>query len=194
MGHSAAVYASGSWLTPCGRTAVAVELAERILASCPMTASDTLAHQFEHSLEVQLPFLQYRNPDLSIVPICLGRLPLASLLKLGDGLAEAMRSRSELPLLVASTDMTHFESGVAAREKDFKALDRVLALDPQGLYEVVTSNRISMCGVMPTVVMLQAAISLGATAAELILYSNSGDVTGDQSEVVGYAGVRIFRA
>lgn len=192
MGHSAAVYASGSWMTPCGRTAIAADLAERILESCPMTASDTLAHQFEHSLEVQLPFLQYRNPDLSIVPICLGRLPLASLLQLGDGLAAVMQARSELPLLVASTDMTHFESGAAAREKDFKALDRVLALDPEGLYNVVMSNRISMCGVMPTVVMLQAAISLGATAAELILYSNSGDVTGDQSDVVGYAGVRVF--
>ena len=88
--------------------------------------------------------------------------------------------------------MTHYESGKVAREKDFLALDKLLSLDPAGLFEVVYENRISMCGVMPTVVMLQAAISLGAEKAELIAYSNSGDVTGDQSEVVGYAGVRVF--
>ncbi len=195
-GHMAAVYASGTWETPLGQMKIAAALASRILTECPMTAEDSVAHRFEHSLEVQLPFLQCRASDISIVPICISRMPLETLLQLGDGLARAVSSSSSTPpgstpLIVASTDMTHYEAGNVARKKDFMALEKVLALDPKGLYDVVQENRISMCGVLPTVVMLQAAIALGATDAELIAYSNSGDVTGDQSEVVGYAGVRI---
>jgi AmmeMemoRadiSam system protein B len=191
-GHMAAVFASGAWETPLGQTIIADELAKRILTECPMTAEDTVAHRFEHSLEVQLPFLQLRAPQASIVPICISRMPLEMLLKLGDGLARAVLSGSGQPLIVASTDMTHYESGNVARKKDCLALEKVLALDPGGLYAVVQEYGISMCGVLPTVVMLQAARALGAVNAELIAYSNSGDVTGDQSEVVGYAGVRIY--
>ena len=196
-GHTAAVYVSGAWETPLGRTEIAADLARRILAECPMTAEDSVAHSFEHSLEVQLPFLQCRAPNASIVPICISRMPLETLLQLGDGLARAVSSSSSTPtsstpLIVASTDMTHYEAGNVARKKDFLALEKVLSLDPKGLYDVVQENRISMCGVLPTVVMIQAALALGATNAELIAYSNSGDVTGDQSEVVGYAGVRVF--
>ena len=196
-GHIAAVYAGGAWETPLGQTKIAAALAERILAECPMAAEDSVAHSFEHSLEVQLPFLQCRAPDVNIVPVCISRMPLETLLQFGDGLARAVSSRSKTPpgstpLIVASTDMTHYEAGNVARKKDFLALEKVLALDPSGLYDVVQENRISMCGVLPTVVMLQAALALGATNAELVAYSNSGDVTGDQSEVVGYAGVRIY--
>ena len=191
-GHMAAVCASGEWETPLGQTKISVELAKRVLAECPMTAEDSVAHYSEHSLEVQLPFLQFRTPHTSIVPICISHMPLEMLLQLGDGLARAILSRSSKPLIVASTDMTHYESGEIARKKDFLALEKVLALDPEGLYDVVQEHRISMCGVLPTVVMLQAALALGAKNAELIAYSNSGDVSGDQSDVVGYAGVRIF--
>jgi AmmeMemoRadiSam system protein B len=190
-GHVAAVYANGAWETPLGQTSVASGLARRILGECTMTAEDHVAHRFEHSLEVQLPFLQFRAPRVSIVPVCISRMPLELLLQLGDGLARAIQASDSAPLIVASTDMTHYESGKTARKKDFQALEKVLALDPEGLYEVVQGERISMCGVLPTVVMLRAALALGAREAELIAYSNSGDVTGDQSEVVGYAGVRI---
>jgi AmmeMemoRadiSam system protein B len=191
-GHRAAVFASGAWETPLGQTMIASDMAKRILEECPMAAEDTVAHRFEHSLEVQLPFLQFRAPHARIVPVCIGHMALELLLQMGDGLARAVASCRNVPLLVASTDMTHYESGRIARKKDFLALDKVLALDPEGLYQVVQDQGITMCGVLPTVVMLQAAIGLGATDAELIAYSNSGDVTGDQSEVVGYAGVRIF--
>lgn len=191
-GHAAAVFAEGLWETPLGKTKIASTLADRILQECPMTAADDMAHLFEHSLEVQLPFVQYLNAAASIVPICISRLPLETLLEMGKGIARAISASDSPPLIVASTDMTHYESGSVAREKDFMAIDKVLALDPSGLFEVVSQNRISMCGVMPTVVMLQAALSLGANNAELVAYSNSGDVTGDQSEVVGYAGVRVF--
>jgi len=191
-GHMAAVCASDEWETPLGRTKISSELANRILAECPMTAEDTVAHYPEHSLEVQLPFLQFRAPHSTIVPICISRMPLEVLLQLGDGLARAVQSSRSRAMIVASTDMTHYESGEIAHKKDFLALEKVLALDPTGLYDTVQEHRISMCGVLPTVVMLQAAIALGAQNAELVAYSNSGDVTGDQSEVVGYAGVRIY--
>jgi hypothetical protein len=191
VGHQAAVYAHGGWDTPLGTVPIAEALAAAVLVACPLTAADTAAHRFEHSLEVQVPFLQTLAGDLAIVPICIGRLPLEELLALGDGLAVALRTRPVRPLLVASTDMTHYESGETARRKDELALQQVLALDPAGLYRTVSANRISMCGVLPTVIMLQAARALGASRAELVCYANSGDVTGDQREVVGYAGVVV---
>lgn len=191
-GHVAAVYQRGTWRTPLGDIPIAESLADRILNECPSMAADAAAHRFEHSLEVQVPFLQVLLPGIEIVPICLSRLPLGDLLAMGSGLARAVRDTHEHPLLLASSDMTHFESGEAARKKDFRAIERILDLDPEGLFETVMANHISMCGVMPTVVMLQAARELGATGAELVEYSNSGDVTGDQSDVVGYAGVRVF--
>ena len=191
IGHQVAVYSSGGWDTPLGPVPVAEELAADILSSCPAAAADTRAHLHEHSLEVQVPFLRTLLPNVMIVPICLGRLPLDTLLALGDGLARAVAGRQPLPLIVASTDMTHYESGEEARRKDELALQHVLDLDPQGLYRTVRDERISMCGVLPTVVMLQASLALGATRAELIAYANSGDVTGDQRKVVGYAGVTV---
>jgi len=191
-GQDAAVETRGGWLTPLGTIPIAEELAAAVLRHCPVARADSLAHRFEHSLEVQVPFLQADSADHRIVPLCIGHLPLVQLLELGSGLAEAITAHPEPVLIVASSDMTHYESGAEAKRKDDLALERVLALDPRGLYEVVRANRISMCGMMPTVVMLQAALGLGASRAELICYGNSGDVTGDQSEVVGYAGVRIF--
>ncbi len=190
-GHLAAVYARGQWETPLGQTPIAENLAARILAACPDADEDMVAHRTEHSLEVQLPFLQVLAPRTRIVPVCIGHLSLEILLRIGDGLGRALLASEPRPLIVASNDMSHFESGSIARRKDNLALDRVLALDPEGLYRVVRDNRISMCGVLPVVVMLQAARALGAMRGELVAYRNSGDVTGDQSEVVGYAGVRI---
>lgn len=190
-GHQSAVYQRGGWETPLGTVPIAEELADAILAACPAAAADVQAHRYEHSLEVQLPFLKTLSAEVAIAPLCIGRVPLETLLALGDGLARALQTRPRRPLLVASSDMTHYEPGDIARRKDTLALDQVLALDPVGLYETVRGNRISMCGVLPTVVMLRAALALGATRAELVAYANSGDVTGDQREVVGYAGVVI---
>lgn len=190
-GHRIAVFTHGGWEMPLGTVPIAEGLANAILVACPMAAADYQAHLAEHSLEVQVPFLRTLQADVTIVPVCIGRVPLEDLLALGDGLAQALRTRPQLPLLVASTDMTHYESGESARRKDHLALEHVLALDPEGLYRTVRDQRISMCGVLPTVIMLRAALALGATRAELIAYANSGDVTGDQREVVGYAGVVI---
>lgn len=188
IGHPAALYAEGNWVTPLGEIEVDEDLAATIQLECPVLRSDPAAHRLEHSLEVQVPFIQSKAPAASIVPICLGFLPLEDLLDLGEGLGRAIASWSNEVLIVASTDMTHYESGESARQKDSRALDRVLALDPEGLWETVRRERISMCGAVPTVVMLAAARHLGASSATLVRYSNSGDVTGDQSRVVGYAG------
>jgi MEMO1 family protein len=191
LGHPAAVFASGSWLTPLGETPVDRHLADRILRECPGVGSDALAHRYEHSLEVQLPFLQVLSPELSIVPICLSHAPLPELLALGESLGALLADSGDDVLVVASSDMTHYEPGETARGKDLKAIENILALDPEGVYRTVRDERISMCGVVPVVVMLAAARRRGAVRAQLVRYGNSGEVTGDQSEVVGYAGVIV---
>lgn len=190
-GQSLSLFASGSWVTPLGEVPVARELAARILQIYPRLSADDLAHRFEHSLEVQLPFIQVRAPAAEIVPICLAPVPLEELLALGSALGRMLAGFPERVLLVASSDMTHYEPGQAARKKDQLALERVCALDAEGLYRTVSQQQISMCGVAPTVVMLAAARQLGASKGTVICYGNSGDVTGDQSEVVGYAGVLV---
>lgn len=190
-GAERAVYPSGSWQTPLGETTIDSFLAGQIVARCEEATADELAHRFEHSLEVQLPFIQVKSPRAQLVPLCLSHGPLAGLLKFGRCLGRLLAEQKGPTLLVASTDMTHFESAESARLKDMKALQRVLALDPEGLYHVVVRERISMCGVVPTVVMLAAALELGAQKASLVHYGHSGDISGDTSEVVGYAGVVI---
>lgn len=191
LGHPAAVYATGCWSTPLGDIAIDEKLARELLEATPLLQADTLAHQMEHSLEVQVPFIQYRNPEASLVPICLGHLRLQDLLDLGTAIASVVRQSKEPTLLIASTDMTHFESADSAARKDRLALDRVAALDAEGLYEIVSEQRISMCGFMPTVVLLKAAEALGVGQSEIVIYGNSGDVTHDYSDVVAYAGAVV---
>ncbi len=192
LGHPAAVYAEGNWLTPFGSVPVDAAFAAALLRSCPGTAADPGAHRLEHSLEVQVPFLQLCNDRLRIVPICLGRLSLADLLAIGEGLGGLIAADGEPTLIVASSDMTHYEPGEVARRKDLRAIDEVLRLDPEGLLRTVQADHTTMCGVLPATVLLAAAGRLGCKEAELIRYGNSGDVTGDQREVVGYAGVAIW--
>jgi hypothetical protein len=191
LGHPAAVYPDGSWWTPLGETSIDAELAAAICDQCPELVKDAFAHRLEHSLEVQLPFIQVKAPQATIVPICLGALPLDDLLSLGEGLGRVLAAFPGKVLMVASSDMSHYLAGDVAREKDHRALAPLLALDPETLYRTVREERISMCGMMPAVVMLAAARQLGAQKAELVRYGNSGEVTGDQSQVVGYAGVIV---
>lgn len=191
FGPQAALFSRGSWQTPLGEVAVDSGMARRLLNASPLLEADTGAHRFEHSLEVQVPFLQRLRPELRIVPLCIGRMALPDLLDLGAVLGRTLAQEAERPLLVASSDMTHYEPGDVARIKDERALQQVLALDPAGLYRTVRNDGITMCGVLPTVIMLAAARELGATRAAQVRYANSGDVTGDQSEVVGYAGVVV---
>lgn len=187
-----AIMREGSWSTPLGNLPIDTELANLIMSESDLISEDIYAHKEEHSLEVQLPFLQYFNPEISIVPI--SNTYFASypdLEQMGKSLAKAIQAIKDDVLIVASTDMSHQVSQETAKEKDFQAIDRILQLDAQGLHQVVNAEQISMCGFQATTAALVAACELGATKAELIEYQTSGDVTGDYHSVVGYAGLLI---
>ena len=187
-----AIMKKGTWQTPLGDVPLDTQLAEIIQSHAPSVQEDDQSHSAEHSLEVQLPFIQYFKKEFSIVPMCISsRAAFADLEDLGKALARSIRESGREILIVASTDMSHYVSQNEAREKDFLAIERILALDARGLYETVEKENISMCGVLPTSAAIVAAKEMGASRAELIKYQTSGDRTGDYREVVGYAGLRI---
>jgi hypothetical protein len=188
-GEPAALYPDGEWLTPFGSVAINSHLNQLIKQHTPFVQFDTVAHEFEHSLEVQLPFIQYLRPDVTISALCLGHGDYRSLHEIGVGIADAISAYGEDVLIVASSDMTHYESAESARHKDNMALNHVLALDPEGLLNICRSEHITMCGVVPAAVMMVAVQQVGTTAAEIVAYSTSGDVSGDNSKVVAYAAV-----
>ncbi len=191
MGHALAMQSEGAWETPLGEVAIDVELAEALKRRFPLLQDDSAAHRAEHAAEVELPFLQLRQPDLRFVPIALGTRDVDLLEQLGQAIADVIAAQGEDVLIIASSDMNHYESDTVTRMKDHRALERILTLDARGLYNVVTEQDISMCGFGPAVVMLTAARQLGAKSAELVKYATSGDISGDRNMVVGYAGVVI---
>jgi AmmeMemoRadiSam system protein B len=190
-GAPLAIMSSGAWRTPLGDAPVDAQLAQALRHACHLVMEDSGAHADEHSLEVQLPFLQYLEKDFRFVPIAIGVGGYASLEALGHSIAQVAQSAGEPFLIVASSDMNHYEPDSITRVKDHKAIERILALDPQGLYDVIRREDISMCGYGPTVAMLTAARDLGATRAELVKYATSADTSGDRSAVVGYAGIIV---
>jgi AmmeMemoRadiSam system protein B len=190
-GARAAILSSGSWETPLGQVPIREDMAEDLKQRIPFLEEDSLAHAGEHSLEMQVPFLQYRNDRVQLVPICLQRLDFLECETLGEGLATAIQGFPDPVLLVASTDMTHFEPHDSASRKDRLAIERILAIDPRGLYDTVTKHGISMCGLIPTTSVLCGCKWLGAGEGNLVRYATSGEVSGDYGSVVGYAGVFI---
>jgi AmmeMemoRadiSam system protein B len=190
-GAQMAILSEGAWRTPLGDAQLDAALAAALREACPILREDTVAHEREHALEVQLPFLQRRAGDFRFVPIALGNVRYDELEVLGRAVAKVVGDAEGPVLIVASSDMNHYESDEITRLKDAKALDRVLALDPRGLAAVVAREQISMCGVAAAVSVIVAARELGATEAELVRYATSADVSGDREEVVGYAGVVI---
>lgn len=191
LGAWAALNTEGFWRTPLGQVPIAGELAGRLQELDPELEEDSVAHAREHALEVQLPFLQELRPDLKIVPLCLSHFSFGECLQLGDALARLIRESSEKILMVASSDMNHYESQERTLAKDQRAIDCILELNPEKLYRTVQEEGITMCGIIPTTCMLIAANQLGAKEAKLIKHATSGDVTGDFSGVVGYAGILI---
>ncbi|HHD56933.1 MAG TPA: AmmeMemoRadiSam system protein B [Desulfobulbaceae bacterium] len=179
------------WAMPMGTVPFAVDLAAAIIQNSKIIAEDNSAHQYEHSLEVQVPFLQYFQDRLSIVPIVVSHISYEQCRQAARDIARAVKAFADPVLLVASTDMTHYESREDASAKDHLALGYILALDPQGLYNTVVTNRISMCGIIATTITLLAAMELGAEYAELVRYTDSGEASGDTDQVVGYAGLVI---
>ena len=191
-GVAAALYPDGEWLTPLGPIQINSRFNSLLNQNVLLIQADSVAHEFEHSLEVQVPFIQYLRPDARISALCLSHGDYAAVRQIGEGIAAAIRAYGSDVLIVASSDMTHYESADSARRKDRLALDKVLNFDPQGLLQVCRSEQITMCGVMPAAVMLVAARELGARQAELVAYGTSGDVTGDNRQVVGYAAVAVW--
>jgi hypothetical protein len=188
-GEPLAILSEGSWRTPLGEAPVDGELAAQLKAACGLLREDEVAHLSEHSLEVQLPFLQRLTRIFRFVPIVLGTDRYPVLEELGRAVAKVVAAQPEPVLLVASSDMNHYENDEITRVKDRKAIEKMLELDARGLYDTVRREGITMCGYGAAVVLLTAARKLGVERAELVRYATSGDVTGDRAEVVGYAGL-----
>jgi len=191
IGEPLAIMSEGSWRTPLGNISIDTELANAMMRRFPLISEDELAHRAEHALEVQLPFLQELARTFQFVPITVGTARFDALSALGITMADVLREQAERVLIVASSDMNHYEPDDRTRVKDRKAIDKILALDPLGLYETVRDEDISMCGFGPAVAMLTAANRLGAKTAQLVKYATSGDVSGDRDAVVGYAGIAV---
>ena len=188
------IMAEGAWQTPLGEVKIDSILAKKILAGSKYLESDEEAHLYEHSLEVELPILQYFKKDFKIVPITIMSQEANVLKEVGENIAEVIQNLKleGSVMLVASSDMTHYEPKITAAKKDKEAIEAILKLDEDGLIKKIRQLNISMCGWAPVVLMLAAAKRLGAAQAELVKYQTSGDVTGDTASVVGYAGIIVY--
>ena len=191
MGQALAIMSQGSWETPLGEVPIDSALAESLKQQFPALQEDSAAHRGEHAAEVEIPFLQLRQPELMFVPMALGTGRFEIFEGLGRALAKVIAQQGDPVLIVASSDMNHYEADAVTRAKDHRAIERILTLDARGLFDVVKQQNISMCGFGPAVAMITAARELGAKSAELVKYATSGDVSGDRNMVVGYAGVVV---
>jgi len=191
LGQAISLMDSGEWEIPTAIFGIDKKLAGKVALNAPKVSRDTQAHSFEHSLEVQLPFIAYFSREVKIVPIAILSASLEDCLELAEGIAKAVREVDYPVVIVASSDMSHYVPDKVARQKDKNAIDRILKMDPEGLYETVRRERTSMCGVLPATVMLAAAKLLGAGSSRLVKYATSGEVSGDYESVVGYAGIVV---
>lgn len=190
-GRPFSIMTEGVWRLPLGDCEIDAELAKSILANSDNLKEDEFAHRHEHSVEVQIPFLQVLAVSLKIVPIVLADAKVEIYKNIGRAIAKSIKEVHRATI-IASSDFTHYESREIAGQKDKKAIDAILNLDVDGLMEAVIKYDISMCGYAPVSVMLAAAKELGARNAKLIKYQTSGEVTGDYDEVVGYAGIIVY--
>jgi AmmeMemoRadiSam system protein B len=193
LGKPLSITTGGSWSTPLGEVPIDSALAKAVLAASAGLEEDTLAHRYEHSLEVQVPFLQYFKPDVKIVPIVMAQAATQVYRDIGRSIAATLKSRNEAAVIVASSDMTHYEKHESASAKDKKAIEAILSLDADELVRRIGQYDISMCGYAPVISLIAAALETGAGKAELVKYQTSGDTSGDYSSVVGYAGIIIGR-
>ncbi len=191
LGTPLSIMSRGAWQTPLGDVEIDSEMADELMRAFPLLNEESSAHRTEHAIEVQLPFLQTLRSGIRFVPIALGTRQFDALEGLGFAIAEVLSGIDEPVLVIASSDMNHYESDPVTRVKDEKAIEQILALDARGLCDVVMEEEVSMCGFGPTVAMLTAARQQGATRADLVKYATSGDVSGDRQMVVGYAGIVV---
>lgn len=188
-GAPVSMYGEGAWQTPLGKVPVDKELARKIFDNSDIIDYDETAHRREHSIEVQLPFLQYIYDEFKIIPICMGYQDLETSMEIGEALYNTVKN--EDVIILASSDLTHQETQESANRKDKLVLDAITGLDEKILQKVVKENRITTCGYGPVSAAIVAAKRLGASKATLLEYYTSGDIIGDYRSVVGYASVKI---
>ena len=193
LGAAISLYPGEAFVTPLGEARIDEELREALFKECSLFTPDVKAHEHEHSLEVQVPFLQYLNPIVKIVPVCLSYISLKEIKELGETIAKVIKAFPEKKILiVASSDFSHYVPHEVAKEKDKRAIEKILNLDEEGLIKRVVEERISMCGVVPVSVAMVASKGIKEKPqAELVAYQTSGDVIGDYSSVVGYGGIIV---
>ena len=191
-GETFGIMTKGSWMTPLGEAKIDIEIAQSILKESLLLKEDGVSHMSEHSIEVEIPFLQYLRKDIKIVPIAISLADIKDYQQLGKEIADGFKKIGRSALFMASTDFTHYESKDRAEEKDRLAIDAILSLDEQMLFDLVKEKNISMCGVGPTCTLISICKNLGAKKAGLVKYQTSGDISGDYSSVVGYAGLVIW--
>jgi len=194
LGAVAAVADRFSYSTPSGTFEMDRDMAAAIVDACPLLAFDDLAHHEEHSIEAVLPYIQAANPSVRLTALCLRSMSYSDCARIATsiaGVVACFRDRGEEVLLVASSDLNHNEPLRIGARKDRMVLDRMVGLDAPGLYQAVVEHHITMCGVVPVVVMMLAAREAGAGYGELVGYQTSMDCTGDASSVVGYGAVML---
>ncbi len=190
-GRALSLHPPGQWRTPLGLVTVDKDLNNSLIRECNSLAVDSAAHTREHSIEVQIPFLQLLAVQPSFAAICVGTTDYSSLEELGHALARVVKQAPEPVLLVVSSDMSHYEPAEVAARKDRFAIEKMEKVDPQGLYRTIFEQDVTMCGFAPAVALLVACRDLGASGGRLIRYATSGDASGDFERVVGYAGVAV---
>lgn len=191
IGSKISLMASGQWDIPTGSFLIDEKLSKKILSKSDLFKNDPSAHIYEHSLEVQLPFISYFSTEVKILPITVMIASLEECKEAGRVIAESIKESDYDVTIIASSDMSHYEPDSIARKLDYLAINEILSLNPEGLYNIVHKEKISMCGYQPATIMLYASKILGAKEALLVKYATSGDVSSDYESVVGYASIIV---
>jgi len=192
IGGGVSTYKEGEWETPLGRVTIDSRASKELVELTGLVYFDPEAQRMEHSIEVQLPFLQQLYGQFDFLPICLAVQDMATARGLGKGIAKLLAGREAV--LVASSDLTHYEPSAQARDKDMALLEHVKRMDVDGFYATMERMKVTACGYGAIAAVMEACTQLKFTRGELLKYATSGDVTGDDSEVVGYPSVRFLGA
>jgi AmmeMemoRadiSam system protein B len=192
FGEDVSIMAEGKWKTPLGELEIDKEMAEDILKNSKIIKNDKKAHQYEHSIEVQLPFIQYIfGKDIKFVPICMTRQDIDTDIEIAKSICSSVVDKNIL--IIASSDFTHYESQEYAENVDKQAINAILESNPKKLYDIIYRQNLTMCGPGPITVMLIVCETLGAKKFELLKYATSGNITGMYDQVVGYASLIVSK-
>jgi len=191
FGPTFSLYPQGSWQTPFGVVDIDKELHDAIMKSGDAIEVDTLAHEQEHSIEVELPILKYFFKEFTLIALTCMPSTMPAYEEVAEQLFLALKPFKDEIILAASTDLTHYEPEPTARKKDREAIEAIINLDADQLLNIVKKKNITMCGVAPVAILLKYLKKIGAKKAQVALYQTSGDACGDYSSVVGYAGIII---